>query len=181
MPIVPRITDVRPLEDPQQVEEEVEVPIGPRDEVDRARVGRRVVELAEPARLAGVVVARRRVLPDDREPDDHADDDERHDRVVPHRVREERLPALLDVLLVLLEDPAALDDRGRWPSASPPAAMPGKAGALAVAASRSSSSGPVPAASFDHGGDVTPSRTTRYRCSPISAKIEPGISSMWIA
>ncbi len=42
---------LRPLEDPQQVEEEVEVPVGPRDEVDRSRVGRRVVELAEPARL----------------------------------------------------------------------------------------------------------------------------------
>ena len=30
----------RPLEDPQQIEEEVEVPVGPRDEADGARVGR---------------------------------------------------------------------------------------------------------------------------------------------
>jgi len=37
-------------------------------------------------------------------------DNERHDRVVQHRERVERLPALLDVLLVLLEDPPPLDD-----------------------------------------------------------------------
>ena len=40
---------LRPLEDPEQVEEEVEVPVGPRDEADRSRVGRLVVELPEPA------------------------------------------------------------------------------------------------------------------------------------
>ena len=42
-------------------------------------------------------------------------------------------------------------------------------------------SGPLPAASFDHGGEVTPSRITRYRCSPISPAIEAGRISMWIA
>ena len=30
----------------------------------------------------------------------------------------------------------------------------------------------------DHGGEVTPSRITRYRWRPISAKIPPGITSM---
>ena len=33
---------------------------------------------------------------------------------------------------------------------------------------------------FDQGGDATPSRITRYRCRPMSAKIPPGMSSMWI-
>ena len=42
---------LRPLEDPEQVEEEVEVPVRPRDEADRSRVGGVVEELAEPARL----------------------------------------------------------------------------------------------------------------------------------
>ena len=41
--------------------------------------------------------------------------------------------------------------------------------------------GPYAAASFDQGGEVTPRRTTRYMCKPISAKIAPGINSMWIA
>ena len=94
---------LRPLEDPEQVEEEVEVPVGPRNEADRPRVGRLVVELPEPARLRALVVARDRELPDRREHDDHDHDDERHDRVVEHRVREELLPARLDVRLVLLE------------------------------------------------------------------------------
>ena len=100
----------RPFEDPQQVEEEVEVPVGPRDEVDRSRIGRSVEQLAEPAGSRAGVIARRRVLPDDRQADDHHDDDQRHDRVVEHRVREERLPALLHVGLVLLVDAAALGD-----------------------------------------------------------------------
>ena len=39
----------------------------------------------------------------------------------------------------------------------------------------------LPAASGDHGGDETPSRTTIQRCRPISAKIAPGSSSMWMA
>jgi hypothetical protein len=56
------------------------------------------------------MVAGCRIPPDDGEPDDDEHDDERHDRVVPHGPREERLPALLDVSLVLLEDAAALDD-----------------------------------------------------------------------
>ena len=43
---------LRPLEDPQQVEEEVEVPVGPRDEVDRPRVGLR----RRPAGAEAVVV-----------------------------------------------------------------------------------------------------------------------------
>jgi len=50
------------------------------------------------------------VLPDDREPGDHDHDDERHNRVVEHGERVERLPPLLDVFLVLLEDPTTLDD-----------------------------------------------------------------------
>ena len=48
---------VRPLEDPQQVEEEVEVPVGARDEVRRARVGLVAVERAEPAGAGPGVVA----------------------------------------------------------------------------------------------------------------------------
>ena len=88
---------VRPLEDPQQVEEEVEVPVGPRHEARRrpGRPCRRRAARASPAlgaRVSPVVV-----LPDDGEPDDHDHDDQAHHRVVEHRVREERLPALLDV------------------------------------------------------------------------------------
>ena len=110
------------------------------------------------------------------------DDDERHHRVVEHRVRVERLAALLDVLLVLLEDAAALDDAvAGHQSVSPARREPGQALAPRLICVGLPFSGPVPAASFDHGGEVTPSRITRYRCRPISAKIAPGISSMWIA
>ena len=48
---------VRPLEDPEQVEEEVEVPVGPRHEVGRARVGLLGVVRPEPARVVGAVGA----------------------------------------------------------------------------------------------------------------------------
>ena len=51
IPTVARIDRVRPLEDPEQVEEEVEVPVGPRDERERPRVGLVVVLLAEQPRL----------------------------------------------------------------------------------------------------------------------------------
>ena len=54
---------LRPLEDPEQVEEEVEVPVGPRNEADRARVGGIVEQLAEPARLTAVLGC-----PHDRDP-----------------------------------------------------------------------------------------------------------------
>ena len=50
---------VRPLEDPEQVEEEVEVPVRPRDEVRRPRVGRRGVLRAEQALVQAVVMRRR--------------------------------------------------------------------------------------------------------------------------
>src|SRR5262245_28428669 len=40
-------------------------------------------------------------------------------------------------------------------------------------------SGSRSAAVRDHGGDVTPLRTTRYRCSPIRPISAPGTSSMW--
>ena len=157
---------LRPLEDPQQVEEEVEVPVRARDEADRARVGRGVVELAEPPRRGARVVARNRPLPDDREPDDHDHDDERHDRVVEHRVGVERLPARLDVLLVLLEDAPPLDDAIAQPSTAPrPFVGAAPRGAGRIRPSRSGAgggtTGPLPAASFDHGGEVTPSRITR--------------------
>ena len=171
---------VRPLEDPEEVEEEVEVPVRARDEARRSRVGLVAVQRAEPPRLGAGVVARDRPLPDAGEPDDHDDHDQAHHRVVEHRVREERLPRLLDVLLVArvlrrgapggsgsasrsrLGPPA----RGRRDQAAcaPPAAAPRHV-------SR-------PAASFDQGGDDTPRRITRYRCSPISAKISPGATSM---
>ena len=48
---------LRPLEDPEQVEEEVEVPVRPRDEVRRPRVGLVGVQRAELARV--VVLVRR--------------------------------------------------------------------------------------------------------------------------
>src|SRR5262249_54616478 len=71
---------VRPLEDPQQVEEEVEVPVGSRDERERARVGFLVVDLPEEPRVARALVAVRGVargfVPDDGEhDDDHHDND----------------------------------------------------------------------------------------------------------
>ena len=45
---------LRPLEDPEQVEEEVEVPVGRRDGAHRPGVGGLVVQLPEPARLGAV-------------------------------------------------------------------------------------------------------------------------------
>ena len=168
---------LRPLEDPEQVEEEVEVPVRPRHEARRARVGRRI-DLRPEQPLVRRVVSRSpgRPLPDHREPDDRADDDEAHDRVVEHRVRVEGLPARLDVGLVAgelrpcLVDAARLllGDRGHY-SRPPGSACIGEApegrgtGRVRPGRSRapSSSSGSPPAASFDHGGEVTPSRTTR--------------------
>src|SRR5262249_36134594 len=114
------------------------------------------------------------------EGDDHDDDDEAHHRVVEHREREERLPALLDVLLVLrvlgaarLQGGARLRDHGCGLPRIVGETSPARGGAAGA-----SSTASPPAASFDHGGEETPSRTTRYRCSPISAKIRPGATSM---
>ena len=87
---------LRPFEDPEEVEEEVEVPVGTRDEVCRPRVGGLGVERAEDARLHAVRVP----VPDRRQADDPEHDDEAHDRVVPHGGGEERLPLLLRVVLV---------------------------------------------------------------------------------
>src|SRR5581483_1143496 len=110
----------------------------------------------------------------------HAHDDEAHHRVVEHRVRVERLPPLLDVLLVArvlraacLQARARLRDHGcglpRMVGATRPA-RPGGGGSGSMCS--------APAASFDHGGDETPRRTTRYRWRPIRAKIAPGATSM---
>src|SRR5207248_7844376 len=109
------------------------------------------------------------------------------------RVRVEGLPARLDVRLVAGElrpqllDPARLLLRDRGHYSRPPgsaciADAPDGRGTGRVSPGRSraasSSSGSIPAASFDHGGEVTPSRITRYRWSVIRPMIAPGISSM---
>ena len=60
---------VGPLEDPQEVEEEVEVPVGPRHEVRRARIGRLGVTRPEQARVtaaAGLGILAGGVVPDER-------------------------------------------------------------------------------------------------------------------
>ena len=85
-----------PLEDPQEAVEEVEVPVGARDEIGRCRIGGLGVEQPEDARLDPVGVP----VPDHGQADDHEHDDESHDRVVQHREGVERLPLLLDVVLV---------------------------------------------------------------------------------
>ena len=80
--------------------------------------------------------------------------------VVEHGVREERLALRLDVLLVALELRAAFGE---------PAAGHQRTSPFPRAAGRTSPSRPVsgggfrsrPAAPLDHGGEVTPSRTTR--------------------
>src|SRR4029079_13063847 len=155
----------------QEVEEEVEEPVRPRDEADRPRVGLgRVPRPEQP----GLDPARREV-PDARQHDDHRDDDERHDRVVEDRVRPEALAFALDVLLVaLVLGAVALGERDAHQVESPSVA------GSRMRPSRAPASGPRsrPAAVFDHGGDVTPRRTTRYRCRPISAMIAPGSTSM---
>src|SRR5579862_3305799 len=105
----------------------------------------------------------RRPLPDRRKPDDHGHDDHAHHRVVEHRVGVERLPALLDVLLVARELRALLVAvRGDGHYFDPPApratglVSPDGSGLEPLPSTRSR-----PASSFDHGGEVTPSRMTR--------------------
>jgi hypothetical protein len=100
---------LRPLEDSEQVEEEVEVPVGARSERSRTRIGLFRVARAEHAGVAGLLAGGE--VPESGEPHDHPDDDEAHDRVVEHRVRVERLPAPFDVLLVELELAALLFGR----------------------------------------------------------------------
>ena len=117
IPTVPRMTVFGPLEDAEEIEEEVEVPIRPRDEVRRRGIGGLGVARAEQAGVAAaarVGIRAGREVPDGREPDDHRDHDEAHDRVVEHRVGEERLPALLDVRLVLGELLAPLVGAGHY-------------------------------------------------------------------
>ena len=121
---------VRPFEDPEQVEEEVEVPVRPRHEVRRARVGLLGVVRPQQARILRAVGGE---VPDAGEADDHEDDEQAHHRVVEHRVGEERLPGALDVLLVALVLGAARLDAptrhrslrghpaGRGPLGRPPA------------------------------------------------------------
>jgi len=106
---------LRPLEDPEQVEEEVEIPVGPRHKARRAGIGRRI-DLRPQDPLVGRIVNHppRGPLPDRREPDDHGHDDEAHDRVVEHRVRVEGLPPRLDVGLVADELRPRLVDPGRF-------------------------------------------------------------------
>src|SRR4029078_5582202 len=114
-------------------------------------------------------------VPDAREHDDHRDDDERHDRVVEDGGRPEALALGLDVLLVALGPcGVALGERDAHQAESPSVA------GSRMRPSRAPASGPRsrPAAVFDHGGGGAPGRTTRYRCSPISAMIAPGSTSM---
>ena len=104
---------VGPLENPEQVEEEVEEPVRAGNEVGRARVG--FFRVVGPEQT-GVVGALGCEVPHARERHDHADDHEAHHRVVEHGVREERLPLALDVLLVALVV--------RLPFLDPPASHP---------------------------------------------------------
>ena len=75
---------LRRLDDAQQLEQEEEVPLGPRHVGGRRRVGLRA--------LLGAEV--------DRHEDDHDDDDQRHRRVLEDRVREEGLALLLHHLVL---------------------------------------------------------------------------------
>src|SRR5437763_1522299 len=98
--------------------------------------------LLRPGRHVGEVLGAERLLrgratvgehPHRDHDEDGADHrDERHDRVVPHRVGIEGLPALLDVALVLLEDALTLDDpvlsHGWCLRATPVASAPSAAG-----------------------------------------------------
>ena len=150
---------LRRLDHAQDLEEEEEVPLGPRHVGGRGRVGLRALLGAE----------------DQRHRDDHGDDDQRHRRVLQHRVGEERLPLLLQELVLL--QVCLLVLRLHAVGAAPlPRPLP----------STPASSWATGAATFGfsartHGGAVVPSLTTRYMWAPIRAMIAPGTSSMWIA
>src|SRR5439155_22445116 len=157
---------LRPLEDPQEIEEEIEVPVGPWDEARRPGIRGRSVERTQDARLDAVRV----VVPDDGEADDHAHDDQGHHGVVENRAREEGLALLLDVLLVTREPLAVLlaeiprhqlvllDEPRTSPARPPRGGMTGRS---------------RPASSFDQGGETTPRRVTRKMWMPMSAMIAP--------
>src|SRR3990172_11444353 len=139
-----------------------------------------VAQRPQPARAFLARLLAGGVAPDDREHDDRAHDDEAHHRVVEHREGVERLPLLLDVLLVarvrgaaLLEPRAGLDAHDSGLPRGPGWTRPARADA--DVSSRSS----LPSVSPD-GDEATPRRTTSQRCRPISAKIAPGAASMCI-
>ena len=103
---------LRRLDHAQDLEEEEEVPLGARHVGGRRRVRLRALLGAE----------------DDRHRDDHGDDDQRHRRVLHHRVGEERLALLLQELVLLevcllvgwLHEAADAPLRGRGPVALDP-------------------------------------------------------------
>ena len=100
---------VRVLEQPQQLEQEEEVPLGARVVALDRGVGAVLVQRAEHAALAAVVdvdPVRRGEVPEAREPDDQEDEEAVRDDVVEQRVREEALPRPL-LVAVLAQVPLA--------------------------------------------------------------------------
>ena len=107
---------LRRLDHAQHLEEEEEVPLGPRHVGGRGRVGLRPLLGAE----------------HDRHHDDHGDDDQRHRRVLQHRVGEERLALLLQQLVlaeVLPPSRRGFIELGAAPLPSTPASSCGPASA----------------------------------------------------
>src|SRR3954451_14484336 len=164
---------LRRLDHAQDLEEEVEVPLGARHVGGGGRIGLRALLGAE----------------DQRHRDDHGDDDQRHHRVFHHRVGEERLPlllqklVLLEVFLLVLRLHA--DDAPLPPSpetGAPSTRLPlTRPLPLAPASSWASGEAPFGRSALIHGGAVVPSLTTRYMWAPIRAMSAPGTNSMWMA
>src|SRR5262249_61657355 len=130
-----------------------------------------------PLRVALVRTSGGGEVPAPGEPDDDAHDDEAHPGVVEHRVRIERLAAILDVALVALESGAAFVERAhavspplrRYPLRAAGCVRPTRP--FVVTCPATDAGAYPPAASFDQGGGDTASRTKRYRFTPLSAKI----------
>ena len=86
-------------EDPKQVEQEVEVPVGTRHEARRPGSAGGGVLRAEEALVQSQWCGPTTSTSDDGKGDDHRPHDEAHHRVLEHRERVERLAAFLDVVL----------------------------------------------------------------------------------
>src|SRR4029077_48799 len=129
------------LDHPQELEEEIEVPLGPRYVAGGGRV-----------RLGALLGAE-----DDRHRDDHGDDDQRHRRVLQDRIGEEGLALLLEDLVLLqiclfVGGLHALAE-APWPGRAPPPSTPASSWVTGAAIFGLSAR--------SHGGAVVPSLTTR--------------------